>query len=539
MNASQFMDKQIMELSASGAQSSDLLDLLNPPEKHRSNGAGSGDGGKKDDILPNYDFQPIRSVGSSPPPATVEGGRAWGSMDSIPTSSNFRERNYSSSEAHDSYNVIHEKSKDACDTALLIEFDRTVKKYADNLMHALEGVSSRLSQLEGRTHKLESALDDLKLTISNNNGSSDGKLKQLENIMREVQTGVQVLRDKQEIIEAQIQLAKLQASKGDHHQQPDDSVVVPSVPTQPTLPPSQPPLPPQGMLPSQLPALPALPLPPPPQVPQTQFASVPAMPQREPYFVPPSQPLAEAPQQQYQLAPQHPPQLPPPTQFQPTPHPPQYSQPPQSSQHIPPPQLQAPPPHHPEESSPYMPPPPQTYPPSIRQPPQLSGPPHTQQFAGHGANLFDPQAIRPSSAQQFPTGYSPPAGPGLSDSYTHGGSPSHYNSAMKQPPFFSSAAASGGSSYPRLPTAQVLPQAVSAGSGSASGSGPGPGSAAGERVPIDDVVDKVTTMGFPRDVVRATVRRLTENGQNVDLNVVLDKLMNDGENPPQKGWFGR
>lgn len=92
MNASQFMDKQIMELSASGAHSSDLLDLLDPPEKHRSNGTGSGAGGKKDDMLPNYDFQPIRSVGSSPAPATVEGGKAWGSVDSIPTSSNFRER---------------------------------------------------------------------------------------------------------------------------------------------------------------------------------------------------------------------------------------------------------------------------------------------------------------------------------------------------------------------------------------------------------------------------------------------------------------
>jgi hypothetical protein len=45
-------------------------------------------------------------------------------------------------------------------------------------------------------------------------------------------------------------------------------------------------------------------------------------------------------------------------------------------------------------------------------------------------------------------------------------------------------------------------------------------------VPLDDVVEKVATMGFSREQVRATVRRLTENGQNVDLNVVLDKLMN-------------
>lgn len=47
-------------------------------------------------------------------------------------------------------------------------------------------------------------------------------------------------------------------------------------------------------------------------------------------------------------------------------------------------------------------------------------------------------------------------------------------------------------------------------------------------------------MGFSREQIRATVRKLTENGQSVDLNVVLDKLMNDGEvHQPAKGWFGR
>lgn len=56
---------------------------------------------------------------------------------------------------------------------------------------------------------------------------------------------------------------------------------------------------------------------------------------------------------------------------------------------------------------------------------------------------------------------------------------------------------------------------------------------------MDDVVERVTSMGFPRDLVRETVRRLTENGQSVDLNVVLDKLMNGEENQPRKGWFGK
>lgn len=94
----------------------------------------------------------------------------------------------------------------------------------------------------------------------------------------------------------------------------------------------------------------------------------------------------------------------------------------------------------------------------------------------------------------------------------------------------------GGSGYPQLPTARILPQALptaSAVSGSSGSAG------TGGRVSVDDVVDKVASMGFPRDHVRATVRKLTENGQSVDLNTVLDKLMNDGEVQPPRSWFGR
>lgn len=94
----------------------------------------------------------------------------------------------------------------------------------------------------------------------------------------------------------------------------------------------------------------------------------------------------------------------------------------------------------------------------------------------------------------------------------------------------------GGSSYPQLPSARVLPHAVPTVSGASGGSG---SSGTGNKVPFDDVVDKVTSMGFSRDQVRATVRKMTESGQSVDLNMVLDKLMNDGEVQPPRGWFGR
>lgn len=98
-------------------------------------------------------------------------------------------------------------------------------------------------------------------------------------------------------------------------------------------------------------------------------------------------------------------------------------------------------------------------------------------------------------------------------------------------PFASGSVGGGGGKYENLPTAKVLPQAAPVGSGSGSGN----------RAPLDDVVEQVATMGFSREQVRATVRKLTENGQNVDLNVVLDKLMNDGAGgdmiQPHKGWY--
>ena len=66
------------------------------------------------------------------------------------------------------------------------EIDRAMKKHADNILHALEGVSARISQLESRTRHLENSVDDLKISAGNNHGSTDGQLRQLENILREV-----------------------------------------------------------------------------------------------------------------------------------------------------------------------------------------------------------------------------------------------------------------------------------------------------------------------------------------------------------------
>lgn len=114
-------------------------------------------------------------------------------------------------------------------------------------------------------------------------------------------------------------------------------------------------------------------------------------------------------------------------------------------------------------------------------------------------------------------------------------------------PSHQSGGGGGGSGYPQIPMARPLPQALPMATAISSGGSGGGGSGSprsGSNVPVDDVIDKVSSMGFPRDQVRGTVRALTENGQAVDLNTVLDKLMNGGvmqqqqQQQPPRGWFG-
>ncbi|KAI5389476.1 hypothetical protein KIW84_074947 [Lathyrus oleraceus] len=121
--------------------------------------------------------------------------------------------------------VTVEKDRSVVDAAILLEIDRTMKKHMDNLHHVLEGVSARLTKLESRTHHLESAMDGLKACVGNNHGTTNGKLRLLENILYEVQTGVQNIKDKQDIVQAQLQLAKLQVSKTGQQSKPQASAV--------------------------------------------------------------------------------------------------------------------------------------------------------------------------------------------------------------------------------------------------------------------------------------------------------------------------
>lgn len=85
------MDKQIMDLSNSqnkNTADTDFMDLnIHPHQEDHHHDVGDG-GDKKDEILPNYDFQPIRPIVSSQlsnfESSNVGGARVWSSAEFEP-----------------------------------------------------------------------------------------------------------------------------------------------------------------------------------------------------------------------------------------------------------------------------------------------------------------------------------------------------------------------------------------------------------------------------------------------------------------------
>lgn len=86
-----------------------------------------------------------------------------------------------------------------------------------------------------------------------------------------------------------------------------------------------------------------------------------------------------------------------------------------------------------------------------------------------------------------------------------------------------SSASGSRSKHSQLPRARILPDALPTASVVEPGSNSG---RSGNKNSVDEIVDKVAAMGFRRDQARATIKKLADDGQAVDLNVVLDKLMN-------------
>jgi len=50
------------------------------------------------------------------------------------------------------------------------------------------------------------------------------------------------------------------------------------------------------------------------------------------------------------------------------------------------------------------------------------------------------------------------------------------------------------------------------------------------------MIEKAITMGYPRDQVLNVIQRMTESGQQIDFNALLDRLNDSGSGAPPRAW---
>ncbi|XP_047313890.1 uncharacterized protein LOC124917525 [Impatiens glandulifera] len=371
------------------------------------------------------------------------------------------------------YGTIDESSNHE----MMNTIEKTMKRHSDNLTRFLEGLSSRLSQLELYCYNVDKSIGELRSDLVHDHGEQDSKLKSLEKHLQEVHRSVQVLRDKQELADTQKELAKLQLAQKEpsdihSHQNKDRPPQVQSVSSESKKPEIMPDLQNQQLalaLSHQVTSRPPeqhqhQPIGPPLNTPQTQPTS---------YYIP-SQPI------QAQFMPSSEPQYR-------ANQPPQYQQ--WSTQQIITPQIR----------------------------PQTANPGYT---------------INPSPADTIPYGFngpvrtvqSPPHPSLPPNTYViyeseGGGGPRTYRPS--QPTHFQQGSYTPTSS----PIQNQQPNQMNR---------PGPPQYVRSHHQYGDIIEKTILMGYRGDHVAAVIQRLEENGQPVDFNGVLDRL-----NGQQRGaWAG-
>ncbi|CAN6988034.1 unnamed protein product [Brassica rapa subsp. trilocularis] len=393
--------------------------------------------------------------------------------------------------------------------------ERTMKKYSDNMMRFLEGISSRLSQLELYCYNLDKTIGEMRSELTRDNEEADVKLRSMDKHLQEVHRSVQILRDKQELFDTQKELARLQLVQKDSSSSSHGEERV------------------------------ATPVPEPKKSENTSDAHNNQLALALPHQMAP-QPQQQHQQQYY---------MPPTTQLQNTPAPAPVPAPPAQAQFMPPP----PAPSHPSSAQPqsfpqYQ----QNWPPQPHARPQSSGayptyslaPPSNQspveplpstmqmqpRYAGppqQSMQAYGYGAPPPQAPQQTKMSYNPQTG----DGYLPAGPPSPpgYANAMYE---------SGRMQYPPPQPHQqqhahymqgpqgggYAPQQHQAGGGNTGTPPPVSRSKYGE------LIEKLVSMGFRGDHVMAVIQRMEESGQAIDFNALLDRLSAQSSGGPPRGW---
>lgn len=470
---------------------------------------------------------------------------------------------------------------------LISTVERTMKKYADNLLRFLEGISARLSQLELYCYNLEKSVGEMRSDLLRENRDSDSKLSSLEKHLQEVHRSIQILRDKQELADTQKELAKLQLvhkeSSAGGHSQHKEEVVTPSasdlqkhdsppevqkqqlalaLPHQVNPTSSPPPRPIEQhpsighstqissqsvhgqSQPSYYPQQSQLPPPPiPTQHPQDRYLSADSQYQRSQLQV-----SQQATQPQQSIVSQGQPVHAYSTYQQPWAQ--QYSQPlqqPQAQQPSPQTQIASQTPAYP----PYPPnqtvnPSPETFPGSMPMQVPLSGIPQPGSVRPEGVNYGYGGANR-ATAQQPPlqqnllrqqlpqtnqNSYGPPLGDGNYPGSLATQAPRQgymvYDGEGGRTPLSAPA---------HFPQGVYPPPHVSSLPNSLSVRHPSPPQMMRSN-PYNELAEKAVSMGYGRDFVASVIHSMEESGQPMDFNTLLDRLNMHSSGGSQRAWSG-
>lgn len=82
--------------------------------------------------------------------------------------------------------TAYSSPEDSFSQDVIATVEKSMKTYADNLMRFLEGISSRLSQLELYCYNLDKSIGAMRSDLNSDHEEADSKLKSLDKHLQEV-----------------------------------------------------------------------------------------------------------------------------------------------------------------------------------------------------------------------------------------------------------------------------------------------------------------------------------------------------------------
>lgn len=80
----------------------------------------------------------------------------------------------------------YSQPEDSLNQDMVAIVEKSMKKYVDNIMRFLEGISSRLSQLELYCYNLDKSIGEMRSELNRDHGDAESRLKSLEKHLQEV-----------------------------------------------------------------------------------------------------------------------------------------------------------------------------------------------------------------------------------------------------------------------------------------------------------------------------------------------------------------